>query len=44
MDDLAQAVVYIQDDAQSTAEAEALLSAMQYHSSLVLEQTSDPTA
>ena len=43
MDDLAQAVVYIQDDAQSTAEAEALLSAMQYHSSLVLEQTSDPT-
>ena len=42
MDDLARAVVYLVDDAQTEAEADRLLQATKYHDSLILEQTSDP--
>ena len=42
MDDLARAVVYLVDDAQTEAEVDRLLQATKYHDSLILEQTSDP--
>lgn len=42
MDDLARAVVYLVDDAQTEAEADRLLQATKYHDNLILEHTSDP--